>query len=404
MKNLLWCTGHPLKINNVVKAEGSFLYDDQGGQYMDLESGVWTVLLGHNHPGINRAIEEQLGKVTHCGYYNSSSIVDNAARAVLEITGLQGGKCIFLCSGSEAVECGIQALHKITGKLRLLCLHDSYLGSYGYAGKGQVENWHLLDWTACRNCSEADNCRPDCPVFELIPFEELGGFVFEPGSASGLVRFPSLPFIRNLVKLVKDNNGLILINEVTTGLGRTGRWFGYNHYYLQPDLVAAGKGIGNGYPVSVLAIGENAARLLTEKSFYYQQSHQNDALGSRVVCEVIRELKKNNLVNRSEKLGAELLNNIKKVCLKYDICKEIRGKGLMIALEFEGTDDQPAAYLHDHLFKKGFITSFRRGYNTLRIDPPLTVERIHLNNFIETLDKALANTSQLASPLETNHN
>ncbi len=139
MKNILWCTGHSLKVPDVVKAEGCLIYDSEGNCYMDLESGVWVVPLGHNHPAVNHAIIDQLSKVTHCGYYNSSRVVDEAARAVLDITGLDNGKCIFLCSGSEAVECGIQAIHKISGKTRLLCLHDSFLGSYGSASKKQRE-------------------------------------------------------------------------------------------------------------------------------------------------------------------------------------------------------------------------------------------------------------------------
>ncbi len=389
MKNILWCTGHILKVPDVVKAEGSFIYDSEGNRFMDLESGVWVVPLGHNHPAVNQAIIDQLGKVTHCGYYNSSRVVDEAARAVLGTAGLKNGSCIFLCSGSEAVECGIQAIHKITGKTRLLCLHDSFLGSYGSASKKLPEEWYLLDWTVCRNCSQKEKCDPDCPVLLAIPFEELGGFVFEPGSASGLVRFPPAALIANLAGKIKNNSGLILINEITTGVGRTGKWFGYNHYQLKPDLVAMGKGLGNGYPVSVLAISQDAARLLDEKSFYYQQSHQNDALGCRVALAVINELKKANLIERCAALGSELLDKLEQICRKYDFVREIRGKGLMIALEFAGSGDQPAAAIHDQLFKKGFIVSLRRGYNSLRVDPPLNIEQEHLADFTAELDEVL---------------
>ncbi len=390
MKNILWCTGHSLKVPDVVKAEGCFIYDNQGNRYMDLESGVWVVPLGHNHSAINQAIIDQLSKVTHCGYYNSSSVVDKAARVVLDITGLEKGRCIFLCSGSEAVECGIQAIHTITGKTRLLCLHDSFLGSYGSASKKQHEEWCLLDWTECRSCSRNEHCDPDCQVFSTIPFEELGGFVFEPGSASGLVRFPPPALVENLVRKIKSNNGLILVNEVTTGVGRSGMWFGYNHYQLIPDLVAMGKGLGNGYPVSALAISLDTARMLEEKSFYYQQSHQNDALGCRVVLEVINQLNKGSLVQRCADLGSELFAKLEKICRKYDFVREIRGKGLMIAIEFAGSGDQPAADIHDQLINKGFIVSLRRGHNSLRIDPPLIIEKEHLADFTAGLDEVLS--------------
>ena len=386
MKNILWCTGHQLKINNVFKAEGCYLYDNKGKQYIDLESGVWVVPLGHNHPVVNKAISDQVGMVTHCGYYNSSQVVDDAALAILEVTGLQDGKCIFLCSGSEAVECGIQALHKLTGKNKLLCLHDSFLGSYGSASKKLINEWHLVNWSACRTCPPADDCDPDCHLFSSVPFDKLGGFVFEPGSASGLVRFPPPALIENLVRLTRNSGGLILVNEVTTGMGRTGKWFGYNHYRFQPDLVAMGKGLGNGYPVSALAISKGAAEILEERSFYYQQSHQNDALGCRVVLAVTGELSNGDYVNRSQLLGSRLLDKLQGLSRETDLIKEVRGKGLMIAIEFKGADDQPAAAIHDQLFKKGYIASLRRGNNTLRIDPPLTINETLLDNFVGELN------------------
>lgn len=385
MDNILWCTGHQLKIADVIKTEGCFLYDQQGNKYIDLESGVWVVPLGHNHPVVNQAIKDQLGRVTHCGYYNSSPVVNEAALAILEITGLEDGKCIFLCSGSEAVECGIQALHKLSGKHKLLCLHDSFLGSYGSAGKKQAGEWHLFDWTECRACPDAEDCNPDCSLFSSVPFDELGGFVFEPGSASGLVRFPPPALIGNLVRLTRNSGGLILVNEITTGMGKTGKWFGYNHYQLQPDLVAMGKGLGNGYPVSALAISREAAEILEARSFYYQQSHQNDALGCRVVLAVTSELSRGNLINRSHLLGSRLQDKLQDLCRENDHIKEVRGKGLMIALEFNGADDQPAAAIHDLLFKKGYIASLRRGQNTLRIDPPLNIDEAILDSFVGEL-------------------
>jgi acetylornithine aminotransferase len=393
MKNILWCTSHQLKIADVVKAEGCYIYDQQGNKYADLESGVWVVPLGHNHPGVNRAIKDQLGKVTHCGYYNSSPVVDEAALAILDVTGLEDGKCIFLCSGSEAVECGIQALHKIAGKNKLLCLHDSFLGSYGSASKKQADEWHLFDWAKCRTCPEAEECNPDCSLLTSVPFSELGGFVFEPGSASGLVRFPPTALIKNLVRLTRNSGGLILVNEITTGMGRTGRWFGYNHYQFQPDLVAMGKGLGNGYPVSALAISKEAADELEARSFYYQQSHQNDALACRVALAVVSELSKGEYINRSHLLGGRLQDKLQALSRETEQIKEVRGKGLMIAIEFNGANDQPAATIHDRLFEKGYIASLRRGQNTLRIDPPLITEEAILDSFVGELRNVLEGLS-----------
>jgi len=132
---------------------------------------------------------------------------------------------------------------------------------------------------------------------------------------------------------------------------------------------------------------------LEEKSFYYQQSHQNDALGCRVALAVVRELSKGDYINRSELLGSRLLGKLQDLSLKYDQVKEVRGKGLMMAKEFNETGDQHAAAIHDRLFKKGYIASLRRGHNTLRIDPPLIIDETHLDNFARELEASLKGIS-----------
>ncbi len=389
MEHILWCTGHDLKIKNAVKARGCFVYEQEGNCYLDLESGVWVTPLGHSNPRVNQAISDQAEKIIHCGYYNGSKIVDNAARELLKITGIKKGKGVFLSSGSEAVEFGIKAIHKATEKNKLLRLHDSFLGSYGAAGEKQKEAWYLLDWTDCQVCSEKENCKKDCPALEDIPYSELGGFVFEPGSAGGLVKFPPQPFIDNLVQLFRENGGLILVNEVTTGIGRSGKWFGFQYYGFQPDLVAMGKGLGNGYPVSATVMTGEVAKNLEGKGFYYQQSHQNDPLGCRVVVEVIDVIKEENLVNRSREKGEYLLERLKEIFSGFDFLKGIRGRGLMVALEFSGPENREAAYLHRELFNKGFIVSLRPGHYVLRIDPPLNIEIKHLDSFLQELEKIL---------------
>lgn len=389
MEHILWCTGHDLKIKNANKAQGCFVYDQDGNCYLDLESGVWVTPLGHSNPRVNQAISDQVDKIIHCGYYNGSKIVDDAARELLKLTGIKNGKGVFLSSGSEAVEFGIKAIHKATGKNKLLRLHDSFLGSYGAAGEREKEAWHLLDWTDCQVCPEKKRCALDCPVLEDIPYSELGGFVFEPGSAGGLVKFPPQPFIDNLVSLFRKNGGLILVNEVTTGIGRSGKWFGFQYYDFQPDLVAMGKGLGNGYPVSATVMNGEVAKKLEEKGFYYQQSHQNDPLGCRVVLEVIDIINEENLVNRSWEKGEYLRERLKDIFSRVDFVKEIRGRGLMIALEFDGPGNREAAYLHRELFNKGFIVSLRPGHNALRIDPPLNIEVKHLDSFLQELDEIL---------------
>ncbi|MDH3673451.1 MAG: aminotransferase class III-fold pyridoxal phosphate-dependent enzyme [Gammaproteobacteria bacterium] len=129
MKNVFNCTGHELKIPNVVDSEGVYLFDENGRRYMDLESGVWCTVLGHKNNRINGIIKKQIDSIMHAGFCYSNEILDESAKSILSITNFEGGKSVFLSSGSEAIEILRQITKPVTGKQRTLTLHDAYLGS-----------------------------------------------------------------------------------------------------------------------------------------------------------------------------------------------------------------------------------------------------------------------------------
>jgi acetylornithine/N-succinyldiaminopimelate aminotransferase len=219
MNHILKC--HDIVITNFVRSENCYLYDDQGKQYIDFKSGIWCTALGHNHPRVNKVIETQIKKVMHLGTRYPNSIVEEAALEILDIVGIDNGKCIFLSSGSEAVEFSAQTARRITGKNMLLTFSNSYLAAYGSAGKKSTGEWYLLDWNTC-----ADKDPSDC--LKDIPFEQIGGFFFEPGgSGSGFVRFPPKQLVIDIVQRVKQASGMLVGNEVTTGMGRTGKWYSF---------------------------------------------------------------------------------------------------------------------------------------------------------------------------------
>jgi acetylornithine/N-succinyldiaminopimelate aminotransferase len=391
MDHVLWCNRHPLVLPDIVKGEGCYLYDSQGRKYLDLESGIWCLPLGHCHPQINAAIGAQAGILTHSGYCYANSVMEQASSAVLNISNMPEGKCVFLSSGSEAVEFGVQALRKITTKPLILTLSDSFLGSYGSAGSKRKDEWYLFDWRECSICDSSDACDPECRYFSQIPFDRIGGFVFEPGSSSGLVRFPPKSFIQNVVKFIRQHEGFIQINEITTGLGRTGKWFGFQHYGIEPDIVSMGKGLGNGYPVSAIAMTPEIIEHLSNKSFYYYQSHQNDPLGCAVATAVIKILQEEKIIEKSNPVAEYLFNGLQQLEKKYSNIQEIRGRGLMFAIEFADTlADDLLSDLYVQCIQRGFILAKRPGLNVFRIDPPLIIQKEDIDHFLETLDQLLA--------------
>jgi acetylornithine/N-succinyldiaminopimelate aminotransferase len=388
--HVLWYPGHDLLLKNIVRAENCYLYDSEGNRYVDLESGVWCTSIGHGNPRILDAITEQLARIAHTGFGYANALVEEAARAILSLLGFEGGKCVFLCSGSEAVEYGVRMAQSVINRPLLMTMTDSYFGAYGSASRKQEDEWFCFDWAACAACPYADECDEGCEQWAAIPYAKIGGFVFEPGSSSGLVRFPPEKLIRNIVSVVRENDGLVLVNEVTTGVGRTGIWFGYQHYGVSPDIVAVGKGIGSGYPVSVTAFAPGVIERLGGRPVMYAQSHQNDPLGAAVAREVVNVIKEEGLIERGKDIADRLLSGLEGIKDRTGKIQEIRSRGLMVAIELK--DDPEASFTirtHRELVRRGYVLGRRPGVNVLRLDPSLTIDQNDIEGFLETFEAVL---------------
>jgi acetylornithine aminotransferase len=390
MPNINGFPGHELLVRDIVRAENCYLYNTAGKRFIDLESGVWCTSVGHSNPRILRTIKEQAGRIMHTGFCYSTGNVEQAAQEILSLLKFEDGKCVFLCSGSEAVEYGVRAAQSTIDRPLLMTMADSYFGAYGSASRKQADKWFCFDWSKCSECLSPNTCTEKCDTWETIPFADIGGFLFEPGSSSGLVRFPPEKLIGNIVAAIKRQNGLVLVNEVTTGIGRTGKWFGYQHYDISPDIVAMGKGIGNGYPVSVTAFTSDVINRLGEKSVVYAQSHMNDSLGAAVAREVVRVIREDRLIERGREIGSILLDGLEKIKQRTDRIIEVRARGLMVAIELK--DDQQSSFtarIHRELVKCGYILAQRPGLNVLRLDPSLTIDRKDIETFLKTLEKVV---------------
>ena len=421
MSHLLWYPGHELWLRDIVRAFNCDLYDSAGRRYVDLESGVWCTAIGHAHPAVLRVLAEQSQRIAHTGYNYSCAAVEEAAREILALAGLGEGRCVFLCSGSEAVEYGVRVARMATSRPRFLTMTDSYFGAYGSAAARRSEEWFSFDWsTACATrcarerdpgaadaekagpteqrkadpseaATDAGHCGPDCPHWNAIPWGEIGGFLFEPGSSSGLVRFPPRALIRAIAAKVRQDGGWILVNEVTTGIGRTGMWFGHQHYGISPYVVAMGKGLGNGYPVAAAVFSPELIAALEGREVKYSQSHQNDPLGAAVAREVVRVIGQERLVERGREIGAMLMQGLEQIRRGRERIAQVRGRGLMIAVEL--CDDADASFstrVHRALLQRGYLVARRPGLNVLRIDPPLTVDRADVEGFLRAFDQVLA--------------
>ncbi|HCO66933.1 MAG TPA: aminotransferase class III [Dysgonomonas sp.] len=369
---------YPSARKMLVKSEGCYQYDSDGKEYTDFESGVWCANIGYSHPRISGVIAEQAKTSIHHGYKFTNPFAEKLSEELGRITGLYNGASVFLSSGSEAVNLAITLSRHLTGRKKILKIDNTYLSAYGW-GQISTDNETLVNIHA-----------NDIDAVSAVDFSEISAFVLETGGASiDIVRFPDSDFVRKIANLAKENNCMIIAEEVTTGMGRTGKWYGYQHYDIAVDMVVSGKGLGNGYPVSALTVSKDILDRFEADPFRYAQSHQNDPLGCAAALEVIKIIEEENLLEASVKKGIYFKEQLEKIRAEYPAyVKDVRGKGLMLALEFEQHID--GEEIHNRLFEGGMITGYKN--NSLRLLPPLVITENDIDKFITELDKLLHDT------------
>ncbi len=386
LNHVLRC--HEMVKSDLVQARDCLLFDADGRTFVDFEAGVWCANLGHGHSQVLDVIRTQSERLAHIGYRYTNETAEHAAVSVLSILGRAEGRCLFLSSGSEAVEFAVGVARRVTKRPLLLTLAGAYLSAYGSAGAQSPDAWHRLPWSECEICPISETCDRDCAHLETIPFRHVGGFVFDSGNMHGTVRFPPTGLVRRLTERVRENGGLVVANEITTGMGRTGTWFGFEHYKLEPDLVALGKGLGNGYPVSAVALTPAVADRIELSDYRYVQSHQNDPLACAVAVAVIDTMNREGLVDRSRQVGAWFLDRLRSLSSRTEAVRSVRGRGLMIVLELD-SDLVSASSAYEELLRRRFLVGLHDKANLLRFYPPLTIGEREIERLIEALTEIL---------------
>jgi len=390
MDHVLRC--HDLVKSNLVRGRDCVVFDQSGKAFVDFEAGIWCANLGHGHPRITDTLHRQAEQLMHTGYRFTTQLTEEAAVAVLSALRWDDGRCVFLSSGSEAVEFGVTIARRLTDRPLMLTLAGTYLSALGSAGSQSPETWHRLEFDGCRSCPEGETCRADCEVLSDVPFSRLAGFVFDGGNLHGTARFPPAGLIRRIADRTRAAGGLIIANEVTAGMGRTGRWFGFEHYGLRPEIAILGKALGNGYPVSAVGVQPHVAKPLEDSGFVYVQSHQSDPLGCAVASEVIAVLREERLVERSHEVGEHFLDRLRELARRTDAVLEVRGRGLMIVVDLDRAHASAGSIFAD-LLDRGFIVGASEALNHLRFYPPLTVSVEQIESLVAALSETLEATT-----------
>lgn len=366
----------------LVRGEGATVWDEQGRAYIDCTTGVGVALLGHGHPVVTGAIAEQAGRLVTCHelFYNDARAALLARLSAVLPPSLDR---YFLCnSGTEANEGAIKFARRATGRSEIIAMMR------GFHGKT------LGSLSATWDPKYREPFEPLVPGFRFIPYNNLdaasaqishrtAAVLVEPVQGEGGVRPGSTAFLQGLRALCTERGALLIVDEVQTGFGRTGRLFGFEHHGIVPDIVTLAKGVAGGLPMGIIAFG-GAVKNLTKLT------HTTTFGGNPLVCAVARRvieyIVSERLAERAAREGAAVVEALRS--LHSPRVRQVRGLGLMIGIELR----EPAGPYAQRLLDHGVLVLLA-GSTVLRLLPPLTIERRQLDTVVEKIADVLGGSS-----------
>lgn len=369
---------YPLMNVTPVKAEGCYVWDDKGIKYLDLYGGHAVISIGHSHPHYVKRITEQLKRI---GFYSNS--VQNPMQK--ELAQKLGAACgmedyaLFLCnSGAEANENALKLASFHTGKRRVIAFEKAFHGRTSaavaatdnpkiQAGVNKGLNVTFLPLNDLAGVA-AEIAKGDVCAVIVEGIQGIGG-IHEAGNA----------FLQGLDKVCRSTNVVLILDEIQSGYGRSGDFFAFESSGIRPHIITTAKGMGNGFPVGGVLIGPD----FKAEHGMLGTTFGGNYLACAAALGVLEVMEQQNLIQNAKAVGQFIMDELKQV----EGIQEVRGRGLMIGLEF----DSPVAPLRKALVDKYHIFTGVSGTNVIRLLPPLTLTKEMANYFINSLKALLKN-------------
>lgn len=363
----------------IVRGSGSTVWDDAGNRYIDATSGQGVALLGHSHPAIVEAVTKQASTLITCPeiFYN-----DQRARLYEQLASILPSEInrFFLCnSGAEAIEGALKVARLLTNRTGIVAtmrgFHGRTLGALS------------LTWNP-KYRKDFEAWQPDVTHIRYDDIEaartaintETAAVVVEAVQGEGGVHPASNEYLQALREICTETGALLILDEIQTGFGRTGRWFGFEHAGIVPDVVAMAKGIGGGMPMGAVAWRGALGQL---PNGTHGSTFGGNPLACAAAIAAITTLRDDNLIEQSAEKGAWLLEQLQ--ALNLGQVREIRGRGLMIGLELK---DRVTPVLQ--ALQEAGILALPAGNTVLRLLPPLVITQDELQQIVDTLARILA--------------
>jgi acetylornithine/N-succinyldiaminopimelate aminotransferase len=371
------------------RGEGAYLFASDGQRYLDFGSGVAVNSLGHAHPRLVAALTEQASKLWHVSNIYQIPGQERLARRLCDAS--FADRVFFCNSGAEAMECSIKMARKhfshrgAPERCRLIAFEGAFHGRTlaTIAAGGQEK--HLAGFGPA---VEGFDRAPlgDIDAVEALIGDETAGVIYEPVQGEGGVRFPGWPFLRRLRELTQDRGILLILDEVQTGVGRTGKLFAYEWSGIEPDIMAAAKGLGGGFPIGACLATEDAAEGMTAGS--HGSTFGGNPLAMAVANAVLDVVMEPDFLERVQQSSLLLKQRLAELCDRHPtIIEEVRGEGLLLGIKCRvPATDMFAALLDQHILTVG------AGENVVRLLPPLIVGE---NEIMEAAQKISDACTQL---------
>ncbi|MCK9540647.1 MAG: aspartate aminotransferase family protein [Novosphingobium sp.] len=371
-----------------VRGEHCHLIGEDGRRFLDFASGIAVNLLGHSHDGLIGAIQRQTATLMHVSNLYGSPQGEHLARRLVDLT--FADTVFFTNSGAEAVECAIKtvrAYHQHAGddsRFEIITFNNAFHGrTMGTISASNQDKMHK-------------GFLPLLPGFRYMEFDDLdaaraaigpqtAGFLVEPIQGEGGVRIASDAFLGGLRELADEHGLLLALDEVQTGVARTGTFYAHEQFGVTPDVLATAKGIGGGFPLGACLATEQAARGMTFGT--HGSTYGGNPLAMAAGEAVLDAVANDEFLAGVRDKGARLMARLEQFIGNYpDLFESVRGRGLMIGVKLKVEPRGFVAHLRDN---HGLLT-VSAGDNTVRVLPPLVIDDSHIEEFMEKLSAGAA--------------
>ena len=370
----------------IVKGEGNYFFDADGNKILDMFPG-WAVSgIGHCHPKVVEAIRRQAGELLHMD--NTFYIPQQGKLAEMLSKRAFGGKCFFCNSGAEANEAAMKLARKHTPreKYKFITAEHSFHGRT------------FATVTATAQPKYHDGFLPMLPGFEYVPFndidalknafsDEVAAVMLEPIQGEGGINVATVEYLQAARQLCDQYDAVLILDEVQTGMGRTGKWFAYQHFDVQPDIITMAKALGGGVAIGAMMATSEVAESLVPGT--HASTFGGNPLACAAAIAVIEAIEQDHLLDNAIKMGQYAAEKLRKLKDSYPVIDHIRGNGLMIGIQLndEGTG------IVGKCLEKGLRINCTHE-TVLRFMPSMTVTQEQIDQAVKILDNVLAGSDE----------